>query len=145
LVDRASRNALAELAHHFVAGRITNYELQNRNAPSQVCTGVFRNVVPAREAMLVEIVVEPPQGVPEDLMNGTVFGRGTDDLEYEWTPYPPRPKALSTLLSLLTLGFSNRLMARHWRQQGNSSVWPFMREVDYRRALEQPPYLACAS
>lgn len=149
MIDRASRNALAELAHHFVAGRITNYELEKGCPRSKDCAirEIFWNALwglydDFHEHRLVGRYYIPKDS-RADLARCILFLKS--DLEYEWTPYPPRPRVLSTLFSLVTLGFANRVMARHWRQQGDSRVWPFIREVDYHRTLEQPPYLACAS
>ena len=149
MIDRAGRDALGELTHHFVAGRITNREFENRCPRSQ-------------DPAVREIFWNALWGLYDDFYEHRLVGRYyiqkdsrkdlarcilflKSDLEYEWTPYPPRPRILTTLLSLLTLGFGNRLMAQRWRRQGNADVWPFIREEDYRRALERPPYLACAS
>jgi len=149
LIDRASRDSLAQLARHFVAGRITNDELEGRLPDSG-------------DPAIHEIWWNALWGLYDDLHEHRLVGRyyipkesRTDlarcilflktDLEYEWTAYPPEPKILSGLLSILTLGTANRVMARRWRRQGDSSVWPFIREADYREALERPPYLARAS
>jgi len=149
LVDRATRDALAELTHHFVAGRLTNYELENRRPRSKdpAIQQIFWNALwglydDLHEHRLIGCYYIPKDS-RSDLARCILFLKS--DLEYEWTPFPPKPQALAVLVSMVTLGAANRVMLRHWRRQGDASVWPFMREVDYRRALQQPPYLACAS
>jgi hypothetical protein len=148
LIDRASRDALAELARHFVAGRITNRELEDRLPRSNDCAireiwwnalwGLYDDFHKHRLVGRYYI----PRNSRADLARCVLFLK--TDLEYEWTPYPPEPRILTGLLSVLTLGVANRIMARSWRRQGDSNVWPFLRDVDYRAALERPPYLACA-
>ena len=142
MIDRASRDALAELARHFVAGRITNDQLEGRLPNSNDCAihEIWWNALWGLYDDFYEHRLVGRHYVPRDsrtdLARCILFLK--TDLEYEWTPYPPEPKLLTMLLSLATLGFANRVMARHWRQQGDSSVWPFFREADYRGALERP-------
>lgn len=134
MIDRASRDALAELARHFVAGRITNRELEDRLPRSGDCAireiwwnalwGLYDDFHKHR---LVGRYYIPRESRP-DLARCILFLK--TDLEYEWTSYSPKPRILTGLLSVLTLGVANRIMARRWRRQGDSSVWPFLREVD---------------
>jgi hypothetical protein len=149
LVDRAGRDALAELIHHFVAGRITNDQLQDNVPESSDCSiwEIFWNALWGLYDDFHEHRMTGRYYIPNDsrsdLARCILFLKS--DLEYEWTPYPPEPKALSMLVSLVTFGLANRIMARHWRRQGDHTLWPFKRAEDYRVALEHPPYLAGAS
>ena len=149
MVDRANRDALAELIRHLVAGRITNDEFTD-------------NLPQSRDRAVFEVFWNGVWGLYDDLYEHRLTGRHyiprnarTDvarcvlflkgDLEYEWSPYPPRPQALAMLLSLVTLGLANRLMFSVWKKQGEFAVWPFLRRQDYECALREPPYLARAS
>ena len=99
MIDRASRDALAELARHFLAGRITNRELEN-SLPS------------SRDRAIRQIWWNALWGLYDDFHEHRLVGRYyiprdsradlarcilflKTDLEYEWTPYPPEPRILT--------------------------------------------------
>ena len=143
MVDRATRDALAELIQQFVAGRITHTQLLDRDrVPTSkdravreifwnALWGLFEDVHGHRLTKNDEI----PSDLRANLARCSLFLKG--DLEYEWTPYPAGSKVFFLISSILTLGSVNRVMVRQWQQQGEYGVWPFKREEDYRRALER--------
>ncbi len=146
MVDRTSRDALAALIRHLVAGRVTNDEFEERRPRSNDAAvfEIFWNGVWGLHDDLHEHRLTGrwyiPREARSDVARAILFLKG--DLEYEWSPYPPRPRPLTMFLSLMTFGLANLLMARTWKKQGDPRVWPFMRRGDYERALEHPPYLA---
>lgn len=143
MVDRASRDALAELIQQFVAGRITHAQLLDRDRVPRskdravreifwnALWGLFEDVHGHRLTQSDEI----PSDLCANLARCGLFLKG--DLEYEWTPYPAGSKVFFLISSILTLGSVNRVLVHQWQQQGEYGVWPFKREEDYRRALER--------
>ncbi|HEX7047314.1 MAG TPA: hypothetical protein VF275_07070 [Gammaproteobacteria bacterium] len=53
------------------------------------------------------------------------------DLEYEWPVRRWWKKLLRPVLTLLTLGLGTHLWDRHYWQQGDGDVWPFLRRSDF--------------
>ncbi len=145
MVDRKARDQLAELIRHLVAGQISNDEFEGRLPHS-------------KDAAIREIFWNGAWGLYDDLREHKLGGANRienkhrrdiarwvlflkSDYEYEWPPYPPKPRLLNLFLSILTFGVYNRLTAKRWRHNGEAEVWPFISKSDYERALNRPPYL----
>jgi hypothetical protein len=149
MIGRKSRDSLAELMRHLIAGVITNDQFEGR-LPESTDPAIFEIYWNGAWGLYDDMHEHRMtgrwyirRGSRSDLSRAILFLKG--DLRYEWPAYPPRPRLLAMILSLVTLGYANRLMLQSWRRHGDFTVWPFIQREDYERALALPPYLARAS
>lgn len=146
MIDRISRDRLAEQIRHLVAGVITNYEYEDR-----IVTG-------SRDPAVGEIywvIWQLYDDLHEHRLTGTISKEDRrviarlilflkSDLEYEYPHSSPLFGLLLVLGSILMhgiLGFLTLLFTQLLRQNDAPSFWPFMRLSDYETALTRPPYL----
>jgi hypothetical protein len=145
VVDRASRDCLAELIHQLAAGRISNDQFEEHLPRSNdpAIYEVFWNGAWCLYDDLSEHRLIGPHRVPKDVRSDVarwvLFLKSS--LEYEWPPFPPRPRLLYLLTNVATLGFYGRWYLDRWRTAGETSCWPFIRSSDLDAALKNPPYL----
>jgi hypothetical protein len=147
MIDRHSRDILAEQFRHLLSGQITNDQFEDRLRQS-------------KDVGVKEVFFCGAWPLYDDLHEHKLIGKWAikrehmpiaaryllflkTDLEYEW----PRRTGLAQLpgciFSVLTFGaFGNLLNGiRNKRKRGDTDVWPFFRKSDYDKALEQHPYL----
>jgi hypothetical protein len=147
VIDRKSRNALAESIRALVSGQISNDEFEDRRLP-----------VSAEDPAIWEIYSKGAWCLYSDLSEYRLIGKHRltaqaksevarwilflkTDLPYEW-PRLSTGKFLGLLLlNILTLGTTNAVYAKRLRAHGDSAVWPFILRTDYEAALNSPAYL----
>ena len=149
MIDRDTRNRLAEGIRHLAAGVITNVEFEDRALSS--------SSDPAIEA----VFLGGPWFLYHDIMRYRLRGPNRlspavrreaarwvlflkTDLPYEWPIH--RRGVLGSLawvvLCLLTLGYCARAAQRRFARHGDISIWPFIRRSDFEAAVDKPTYLA---
>jgi hypothetical protein len=153
MIDRAARDGAATLIRRFMAGRVTNDDLDSGFPQSRIDPALdalagaswylygddstYR--LPSRNAF--------PRDARRQVSRWVLFLHS--GLEYEWPDFNwyagvPTP---SPLLDWLTCGALTRLKARReaeiaaFQAAGDYAAWPFFREADVRRALQRPRLL----
>lgn len=158
MIDRRRRDAMAELLRHFVAGRLTNDEFEERldvtlNDPRPVrrWEDAALWAIRSRAWFLYDDLRThrmkgewaPSREGRSELARWVLFLYS--DSEYEW-PIRDFISLSSCLMNLLTLGLAQVILSRLLRQRhkamGDWDVWPFVRRSDYEKALEHPRLLA---
>ncbi len=140
MIDRAGRDALAVQLRQLASGRLTNAQfdgvrLDRAEDEALVAIG------DAGWSLYDDVFVYRLRGrralKPETLQAVARCVLFLDsNLPYEWPPR--RPSIKSILLTLLTFGVSLKHDRQRWEAMGPYHVWPFYRESDYHRALENP-------
>jgi hypothetical protein len=143
MIDRNTRDTLAELLHRFVAGRLTNDEFSDR--------------VPASDDQAVPEITRESWYLYDDLQEHRLTGKWRigkpgrtevarwilflkTDLQYEWPRVNRWLLLVMVVPNLLTIGLLGVLL-RHWyATHGDFDVWPFMRSEDFETALRTPIY-----
>jgi len=148
MIDRLTRDCLAEGLRQFAAGRSWSEDFEQRC----VLPSMKSQDPAARE------IAWAAWCLYDDISDTRLIGRYRlsrenrraiarwimflrSEMAYEWPTYP-RWRALVLLpLDLLTLGTTARIRHRKWRRTGEFSVWPYRRWSDYRAAIRRPVYL----
>ena len=148
VIDRNARNALAELLHQFVAGRVTNDEFVERQPDS-------------KDQAVLEIESEA-WFLYDDIRVHRLTGKWKLDrktrgqvatwimflktgLPYEWPVLSAWFQLLFLLPNLLTCGLLGRTQQRLFAKNGDIEVWPFIRRTDFETAKASPKYLSGAA
>ena len=146
MVDRNARDQMVLLLRRLATGRITNDEFEEHLPISRADPAVD------------EIYHRGVWGLYSDLHEHRLVGRQRlsrserreiarfvlflkSDLEYEWPGRHLWKELLWMLAGLLTLGLAGRLYWRRLGRRGDVSVWPFVRQEDFERAMRHPCYL----
>lgn len=144
LIDATSRRAAAEILRQFVAGRMTNDELQARWPRS---SDPAVTVVSDAAWMLYSDLLEY-RLVGDDRLsapNRRIVARWIvflhHDRPYEWPVTPAAWRFAQSVVNLLTLGLTVQLWDRQWSRRGDVDAWPFIRRTEFRRALRRPRLL----
>lgn len=136
MIDRTARDTLAENIRHLVAGLISNDEFESR-IPWNSSDSAIREITLGGPWHLYSDMREHrlsgkfsvPKQQREESARWILFLKS--DLPYEW----PQTSELASLiwlpLHLLTLGYTAKSQQRSFSQQGDMSVWPFLRASDF--------------
>lgn len=147
MIDRPSRNRLAETLRQYVSGQKTNED-------------VFDVSVDWRDRGAVA-VWQMAWGLYDDNYEHRAIGRHYldkqnrkelvrwiaflhSDEEYIWPEYNLM-RIVNWPLNLLTLGWWERMKKRKWEeflQAGDSAIWPFCHKTDLDRVRRRPKLLA---
>jgi hypothetical protein len=147
MVDRSARNILAELIHQFVAGRIENFDFENRVPESEDFTireiwwcGCWPLYDDFRTHRMVGTWRIPDESRHE-IAKWILFLHS--DYEYEWKPrtWPGNPGG--SLLRLLTFGSFPKFPYAF--RTGKESVWPFISKSQFEAARRHPRYINSGS
>lgn len=147
MIDRASRDRLAEALRRYVSGRITNDEL---DAVEIDCWD--RGVVAVKEMawqLYDDLSVHyVGNGLPRhsrarrELARWIVFLHS--DEEYWWPDYS-FIRIVNLPMNVLTLGWwerRERRRLRSFQRAGEFEVWPFLQYAQLERAVARPRLLA---
>ena len=153
MVDRESRDLVADAIHGLAAGLLTNDQFEDstrgvlappRGRPSRLLDPALRPILDRAWCLYGddrEYRLAGPHRLSPDarreILRWVLFLRS--DTAYEWPPFGFVNPELETwsgcLLGLLTAG---RVPLQRWRRQfaewqllGEWAVWPFLRRVDY--------------
>jgi hypothetical protein len=142
MVDREARRNIAECLRGLASGLITNDEFEGR-VPRGSRDPAIRAIFDAAWQLYSDFYTHKitlTKATKSEIARCILFLQ--TDLPYEWK----EPKGVKELLlivsSLLTFGLLMRIYRRSYSQQGDFSVWPFIRHADYQLALQNPVYLA---
>jgi len=148
-VDRQARDKYAELLRHFLGGRVTNFEYEDRfdailqnglgdKAVDQLYSEMWYCYCDLREHRLVDkdVLGDESRAVA---MRFILFLHS--DAPYEW----PTQGLGGCLLNFVTLGFYGKQKRPNPAEvAGDSDVWPFYRKQDHDSALANPRLLGGA-
>lgn len=147
MIDRRSRNRLAVALRHYVAGLITNDELddidvdwRDRGAVAvkdmswQLYDDTYKHYVEDR--------------IPRHSKTRTTIARWIaflySDEEYLWPEYS-FVQIVNWPMNVLTFGWWERTRRHKWEQfleAGDFGVWPFNKRLDFERVRKRPRLLA---
>ena len=137
MVDRISRDKLAETLRQYVSGRITNDTLDDLNINN--------------EDFGVKAIKHASWFLYDDLYEHKAIGRNKiekenryniskwilflqSDEEYLW----PRPSIFDNIISMLTFGLYNN----HSKSDGHKEAWPFYKTDELNNALKKPKFFS---
>ena len=146
MIDRTARTQLGELLRHFVAGRLNNFDFEERV-----------EIIEWNDAAVGAVALES-WGLYDDFQKHTLAGKWRidkagrriiarwilflqTDLEYEW-PYPTIKHDWRRIITILTFGLSPKFREPAYPELGDHDVWPFFRVEDYEKAQRTPKLLA---
>ena len=148
MVDRESRNRLAESLRHLVSGQITNDQFETA-AWIESDDSVIDTV--KWQAWLLYGDLHEHKLTGSDAVSKSdrrVVARFIlflqSDLEYEWPrhPYDGVVGVVARVLSyVLSFGAIPRHVDKRWKAAGDFDVWPFLRREEYEDALADPKLL----
>jgi hypothetical protein len=147
MICRQSRDRLALAIRRYVAGRINNDDLdcvevdwRDRGAASvkKMSWGLYSDLEQHYATGQYAIADDGKRTVAR----WVVFLHSEN--EYLWSDYS-FIQVFNWPLNLLTLGWWERRKARRFEQYqeaGEFSVWPFVREADFYRAVQRPRFFS---
>lgn len=141
MIDRTSRDQLAELLRHLAAGQISSGEFHDRR--------------PRSNDLAVREVIEQAWLLCRDLPEQKVSGRKKvprdsrgevsrwilfleTDREYEWPALSSWARVLGFIPSVITFGLFWSPYRFWFKRQGDFRVWPFLDEQQFRAARGKP-------
>ena len=133
MIDRVSRDKLAETLRHYVSGRVSNDELDNLDIKS--------------DDLGVKAIKDASWFLYDDLYEHKAVGRNRinkgsrheisiwivflqSEKEYVWL----KPSVVQKLVSILTLGFYKKKCLH----KGDKEGWPFFKNKDLESAKKKP-------
>ena len=147
MVHRSSRDALARALRHYVAGLITNDELDELEVDWR-----DRGAVAVHErawALYDDMYTHRATGdhyisreLRREIARWILFLHS--DLEYLWPEFSFM-QIKNWLMNFLTFGWWERNKARifnEFMQAGDFSVWPFISARDFEQSVSNPKFLA---
>jgi len=146
VIDRDSRNALAEAIRALASGAISNFEFETR-IPTRSLDPAIDAVFSGGAWFLYSDLSEYrligrhrlPRTAKSEIARWVLFLK--TDLPYEWPTLTGLSRLLMTIFAFVTLGLSSHVYRRTFRRYGDFEVWPFARRSDFDGALAQPAYL----
>ncbi len=147
MIDREARNKLAEAIRALSSGLISNDEFEDYRSPySNTDDAIGEIYYKGAWSLYSDMQEYKLKGIhrlkPEEKTYAArliMFLK--TDLPYEWPISLGKEGITQTLLSILSLGFSQSFYNRKFKTYGEISVWPFIRVSDYENALKNPVYL----
>jgi len=142
MIDRASRNKLAQNLRQYTSGRITNDSLSdlelNRDdagvhAVAFAAWYLYDDLHTHRATDTFHISRESKH----EISRWILFLQTNE--EFLWPN--PNLSIVTTLLNMVTFGFYSKVIGRK-EKDGDNDVWPFFKKEDYEAALANPKYLA---
>jgi hypothetical protein len=158
MVDRVARDKFAQLLRHLAAGNLTNgaYEdaahliLMDADRKDRALRAIYSRVWYFYDDTRVHLLRDKhalTDAGQHAVARWVLFLHC--DFEYEW-PIRSCISLSNCLLRLCTLGLAgvilNPLNERRMRRMGSWDLWPFIREVDCKRAAsaaQRRPVAAC--
>lgn len=149
MIDRESRNRLAEALRHCVSGQITNDDLdeveidrrdRGAHAVSSMAWGLYDDSCQHRATGPYYL----DKKARREIARWIAFLYS--DEEYTWPEYNLL-RIVNWPLNLLTFGWWEKMKERKWQQfldAGDAEVWPFCNKEQVERVLRKPKLLAGA-
>lgn len=141
MIDRDSRNRLAELLRSLASGQITNDEFEE-------------SIPESRDKAIMEVFSHGGWKLYSDMKEYKLKGKDAlesvvkkevarwvlflkSNFEYSWPDVPLSQRFLHSL----TLGLLGTTYAKVWSAVGDIEVWPFLKEEEFTKAKEEHGYL----
>lgn len=148
MIDRPKRDHLAHRLRLLADGQITNDEFEDSIDIRSEDAAIFRIFADGAWMLYSDLQEYKLEGrhklsknIKRDVARMILFLKS--DREFEWQEPNRCLKALVSVLGLFTLGiFPRWFYNRTWAKQGDQSVWPYLRAIDFAADLEKQPYLA---
>lgn len=137
MIDRTSRDQLAELLRHLAAGQISSDEFQDRRPRSQDLA--VREVIEQGWLLCRDLVEQKAAGrkrLPRDAhgeVSRWILFLETDR-EYEWPALSTWARVLGFVPSVITFGLFWSPYRFWFKRQGDFRVWPFLDEQQLQTA-----------
>lgn len=141
MIDRTSRDKLAEALRQYASGRITNYAFDDIDVDKRDL-----GAVEVKHAVwhLYDDLYEHKavnnfyinKNARKEIARWIVFLQS--DKEYIW----PKMSVIDMLLSVLTFGFYGKLLQKQWGKMGDSDAWPFIDKNELNKVISKPKLLA---
>lgn len=143
-VDAVARRAAAELVRQLASGRLTNDEFEERwPASADPALSAVREAAWFLYSDLRTYRLTGADRLPfpirRQVARWVLFLHS--DLPYEWPVESRAAKLARSIAGLLTIGVATRRWKTALQVSEDADVWPFVRRVDYRRALRTPRLL----
>ena len=149
MIDRASRDSMAEAARHYLAGFSTNFVFDD-------ALFVLKSGDPAIKAIRKQLwlIYDDFQEHTHDakwrlseeqreiVVRTIMFLKS--DIEYSWPQAPDWYESLRSLIWLFTLSFGAKALDRRFEYQDDDNTWPFRSHQEIEDAKNAPQYLAPA-
>lgn len=141
MIDKVSRDKLAEALRQYVSGRITNYTLDDikvdkrDHGAAEIKLAAWYLYDDLHEHKALDSFYIDKENRKE-IARWIVFLQSNE--EYIW----PKMKIVDMLLSILTFGLYGKVIQKRWKKLGDTSVWPFDSDKKLKKALEKPRLLA---
>lgn len=147
MVDHAARKEFAELLRHFIAGRITNLEFDQRGedlteTEDAALRFIYRQVWYLYDDFSEHRMVgdhKIDKAGRHEIARWILFLQ--NDLEYQWL-YASPCHAWRHLISVLTFNLFSAFREPSYKDFGHVEVWPFYQIEDFESALRFPKLLA---
>ena len=141
MIDRTSRDKLAEALRQYVSGRITNdtlddIEVDKRDhgavAVKQTAWYLYDDL--HEHKAVGNFYIDKKDR--KEIARWIVFLQS--DEEYIW----PKMSILDFILSMLTFGLYRKVLQKRWEKSGDLSSWPFGSKDDLSKSAALPKLLA---
>jgi hypothetical protein len=145
MIDRKARDQLAELLHQFIAGRIENFDFENRvpNSNDPAIDEIWWNAAwPLYDDFKTHRLSEEwriPNECRRELSKAVLFLKSNK--EYIWPKETGLKPYSVSILSLLTFGIYKRWYKKKQSQGFNKEAWPFAYISELTEANNNPVYL----
>ena len=136
MIDRESRDTLAEALRQYTSGRITNYNLDEINirfsdngvhAVKQAAWGLYDDL--HKHKAIEDYYLDTSD--KHEIARWILFLQTNN--EYLWEPFTIK----DGLLSLITLGY----YSKKFYDKIDNTIWPFKTPADLDKALQNPNLL----
>jgi hypothetical protein len=145
MIDRASRDTLAENIRHLVAGITTNFEYEEAIFSVNTDDAAVKDLVNTIWCLyddLKEHKLEVEKFTPEDYKTFARFILFLKtDQEYKWPNTHIREPLIRLLANVFTLGIYTRKKDNEFLAAGDVKYWPFLNKEEFELAKKTPVYL----
>jgi len=147
MIDRESRNKLAEEVRHFVEGFNTNFAyddiVYNINT-KDICVIEIRDNIWLTYDDLRQHKMEGKWALTNEQMDTIkrCIVMLKSDVEYKWPKWPLYYKVIRPFVWLLSLGCLTKSLDSHFNGNGDLNTWPFLSATEYEQAKSNPVYCA---
>jgi len=141
MIDRNSRNRLAELLRSLASGQITNDEFEDSipRSDDKAIMEVFDNGGWALYSDMKEYKLKGKDAlekvVKKEVSRWVLFLKS--NYEYSW----PDVALSQRILHSFTLGLFGTSYTKVWSAVGDIDAWPFLKNEDFTKAKEEHGYL----
>jgi hypothetical protein len=145
MIDPQARSTLAEATRALVAGRITNYQFDDRipKSPDAAVREIYNKGLWLLYCDLRQYRLAGTDRLKaqERSMAARCVLFLKSNLSYDWPVLSGPSSVLLAVLNLLTFGIAGRAYSNRACAGRDIAYWPFVSAAQYSDALQSPPYL----